>query len=103
MGSPITFSGFNNIDFGAVLNAIIQQERAPIVAIEAQRTSLKAKDSAFATFATRLAALESAAADLADSDTLSRVSATSSDDTAVGISTGSATATGSYDVVVSEL
>jgi len=34
MGSPITFSGFNNIDFGSVLNAIIQQERQPIACFE---------------------------------------------------------------------
>ena len=103
MGSPISFSGFNNIDFGVVLNAIMQQERAPIAAIEAQQTALKAQNSAFATLATRLAALESAIEDLADSDQLSKVSATSSDESAVGISTGSATATGTYDVVVSEL
>lgn len=103
MGSPITFSGFNNIDFGSVLNAIMQQERAPIAAIEAQRTTLQAQNSAFATFATKLAALESAVEDLAATDQLSRVKATSSDDTAVGISAGSATATGSYEVVVSTL
>ena len=103
MGSPITFSGFNNIDFGVVLNAIMLQERAPIAAFEAQRETLKAQDSAFATFATRLAAVESAVADLADSGQFTKVSATSSDETAVGISAGSATATGSYEVVVTSL
>ena len=103
MGSPITFSGFNNIDFGVVLNAIMQQERAPIAAFEAQRNTLKAHDSAFATFATRLAALESAVEDLAAGEELSRVSAASSDETAVGISAGSAGAPGTYEVVVSDL
>ena len=39
MGSPITFSGFNNVDFGSVLNAIMQQERAPVAAYEQQRTA----------------------------------------------------------------
>jgi flagellar hook-associated protein 2 len=103
MGSPITFSGFNNIDFGTVLNAIMQQERAPIAAIEAQRTSLQAQNSAFSTLATKLAALKTAASDLAAADNTTRVSATTSDDTAVGISTGSASVTGRYEVVVSEL
>ena len=103
MGSPITFSGVNNIDFGSVLNAIMQQERAPIAAIEDQRTSLQAKNTAFAAFATKLAALKSAASDLSSTDDASRVSATSSDDAAVGISTSSASVTGRYDVVVSEL
>ena len=103
MGSPITFSGFNNIDFGTVLNAIMQQEHAPIDTIEAQQKSLQTKNSAFATLATKLAALKTAAADLTSSDNTSRVTANSSDATAVGISTGSASITGRYDVVVSEL
>ena len=103
MGSPITFSGFNNIDFGSVLNAIMQQERAPIVRIEAQKATLQAQNSAFSTLATKLGALKTAAADLASSDNTSRVSATSSDPAAVGISTSSASVTGRYDVVVAEL
>lgn len=103
MGSPITFSGFNNIDFSAVLSAIMQQERAPIAAIEAQRTTLKAQDSAFSTLATRLAALKSAVADLADSDQLQRVSATSSDEASVGVSAGQASVAGRYEVQVQKL
>ena len=103
MGSPITFSGFNNIDFGTVLNAIMQQEHAPIDAIEAQQKSLQTKNSAFATLATKLGALKTAAADLSDSDNTDKVSATSSDTSAVGISAGSASVTGRYDVVVSQL
>ena len=103
MGSPITFSGFNNIDFSIVLNAIMQQERAPIVRIEAQKATLQAQNSAFSTLATKLGALKTAAADLASSDNTSRVSATSSDPAAVGISTSSASVTGRYDVVVTEL
>ena len=103
MGSPITFSGFNNIDFGTVLNAIMQQERQPIATIEAKQKTLQAQNSAFATLATKLAALKTAAADLSSSDNTAKVSATSSDATAVGISTGSASVTGRYDVVVSEL
>jgi flagellar hook-associated protein 2 len=103
MGSPITFSGFNNIDFGVVLNAIMQQERAPIAAIEAQRTALRAQNTAFSTLATRLGSLKTAVSALAGSDNVSKISATSSDDAAVGISTGAAAVTGRYEVVVSEL
>lgn len=103
MGSPITFGGFNNIDFGLVLNAIMQQERAPLAAVESQKTALEAQDSAFSTFATRLGALESAVAALAGGGSLSKVAATSSNEEAVGISTGSASISGRYEVVVSEL
>ncbi|HEY0872341.1 MAG TPA: flagellar filament capping protein FliD [Vicinamibacterales bacterium] len=103
MGSPITFSGFNNIDFGVVLNAIMQQERAPLAAVESQKTALQAQDSAFATFATKLGALESAVATLGGADSLAMVAATSSDDTAVGVSSGSGSIPGRYEVVVSSL
>jgi flagellar hook-associated protein 2 len=103
MGSPITFGGFNNIDFGLVLNAIMQQERAPLTAVETQKTALQAQNSAFATFATRLGALESAVAALAGDDSLAKVAATTSDAEAVGISTGSASTAGRYEVVISDL
>src|SRR5262245_28245532 len=103
MGSPITFGGFNNIDFSIVLNAIMQQERLPLTALETQKKTLEAQNTAFATYATRLGALESAAETLAKSTSLSRVSATVSDSSAVGISTGSSTITGRYEVAVTEL
>lgn len=103
MGSPITFSGFNNVDFGVVLNAIMQQESAPLTAIQTQRSTLQAQNTAFATFATRIGALESAAHSLAQGQGLSTVAATASDPTAVGISTGSSTITGRYEVSVTEL
>ena len=103
MGSPITFGGFNNIDFGVVLNAIMQQERAPLTALETQRTRLEAQNSAFATYASRLASLESAAESLAKTDGLSRVAATVTDSSAVGISSGSSTITGRYEIAVTDL
>lgn len=103
MGSPISFSGFNNIDFGVVLNAIMQQERVPLSAIEARRTGLQAQNSAFSALAGRLATLESAAERLASGEALSQVAATSSDESAVGVSASGASASGRYDVVVTEL
>ena len=33
MGSPITFSGFNNIDFASILNTILTAARIPSTAI----------------------------------------------------------------------
>ena len=45
MGSPITFSGFNQIDFNVVLNAIMQQESLPLQALQAKQTALQATDS----------------------------------------------------------
>ena len=39
MSSPITFSGFNSIDFNQILNAIMTAERAPMTALETQVVS----------------------------------------------------------------
>jgi flagellar hook-associated protein 2 len=103
MGSPISFSGFNNIDFGAVLNAIMLQERQPLTAIETQRTALQAQNTHFSTLATKLGALQSAADDLTETESLTAVAATSSDPTAVGISAGNASVAGSYSVAVTDL
>ena len=30
MGTPISFSGFNNIDFSSIVNAIVQQDSQPL-------------------------------------------------------------------------
>lgn len=103
MGSPITFSGFNQIDFNSILNAIMLQERQPVTALEAQRTSLKSQQTAFTTLATKLAALESAARDLASTTAFGGRTATSSDSAAVALSATGAAATGTYDVVVTDL
>ena len=88
MGSPVTLSGFNNIDFGSVLNALMQQERIPVTQLESQQTALKAQQTAFGTFATRLAALESAAEDLTRATAFQGRSASVSNTSALTASTG---------------
>ena len=60
MSSPITFSGFNNIDFSQVLNALMAQERQPVTQLTTQQTALNNQKAFFATFASKLAGLESA-------------------------------------------
>ena len=60
MGSPITLSGFNNIDFSQVLNALMAQERLPVTQLTTQQTALTNQKGFFATFASKLASLESA-------------------------------------------
>jgi Flagellar hook-associated protein 2 N-terminus len=62
MASGITFSGFNNIDFSYILNAIMQQESQPVVTLQAQQRALQSQQSAFSTLASKLSALETAMA-----------------------------------------
>ena len=103
MGSPITLSGFNKIDFNMILSAVMEQERAPIRSLEAQKKSFETQNTAFGTFAGKLATLETAVKNLADVASLAKLTATTSDSTAVGVSTTSGTVSGTYDVVVNEL
>jgi len=103
MGSPITFSGFNNIDFGQILNAIMTAERAPLNALETQKTTLNQQGTAFTTLASKLGALESAIETLADEDGFSVYAATSGSPENVGVSTTSGGVAGTYEVVVSVL
>lgn len=102
MGSPITFSGFNSIDFNMILNAVMAQERTPLTRLETQRNTLETQNSAFATLAGKLTSLESAVDNLKKDDSLAFLTATSTD-SGVGVSATGGTVTGTYDIVVSEL
>jgi flagellar hook-associated protein 2 len=103
MSSPITLSGFNNIDFNVVLNAIMQQERVPVTQLETQKKALEAQKSEFGTLASKLAALESAAEDLAAAQSLDATTATVSDTTRLTASSTGTAPEGTYEVLVQQL
>jgi flagellar hook-associated protein 2 len=103
MSSPITLSGFNNIDFSSVLNALMAQERIPVTRLETQRTALTNQKTFFTTFASKLAGLESAVASLTAVNAFDGRSATVSDPTAASVQVGGTTPRGSYSVAVSSL
>src|SRR5918995_932146 len=54
MGSPITFSGFNKIDWNAILDAVMAQERQPFTRLETQKTTLQTQNTQFSTLAGNL-------------------------------------------------
>jgi flagellar hook-associated protein 2 len=103
MASGITFSGFNNVDFSYILNAIMQQESQPVVTLQAQQRALQSQQSAFATLASKLTSLETAMKPLSDRDRFGGRTATSTNTAAVAVSASSAASVGAYDIVVSEL
>lgn len=103
MGSPITFSGFNNIDFGSILNTIMAAERMPLTALQTQKTELNQQGTAFTTLASKLGALKSAVDTLTDSNGFNIYAAASGSPENVGVSTTSGGVAGLYEVVVSEL
>jgi len=97
----ITLSGFNNIDFSSILEAVMVQERVPFTALGSKKTLLQQQNSQLGALAGKLSSLQSAADNLKSPDSLSVLSATSSDPATVGVSTSSGSAAGVYDVVVS--
>lgn len=102
MSSPITFSGFNNIDFNQVLNALMQQASAPLTALQDRQKALRSQITSFDTLGANVSSLRSAADALSSLSSLSTVSGTSSDN-AVSVSTSTGAQAAHYDVVVNEL
>ena len=103
MGSPVTFSGLNGIDFGMILDTIMRQERQPLTRLETQKTTYKGQTTAFANLAAKLGTLQDAGDSLGEDNGLAVLKATSSDTTAVGVSATSGTLEGTYAVAVTDL
>lgn len=104
MGSSgITFSGFNKVDFNLILDAVMEQERAPLRSLETRKRSLETQQGHFRTFSAKVAPLQSAADELSKGDAFGGRSAANTDTTAVTISTSSSSTLGTYDIVITEL
>lgn len=103
MGSGITFSGFNGIDFNVVLTAIMQQESQPLTSLQSRQSALRSQVSSLTTLQSKLSALESAATALDTPSEAASYKATSGDTTAIGASATSSAVAGRYDLVVTEL
>jgi flagellar hook-associated protein 2 len=103
VSSPITFSGFNNIDFNVVLNALMAQASQPLVALQNQQANLKAQSSTYDALDAQLTTLNTAASSLGTTGGSSTVVATSSDSSSVAATASAGAIVGHYDVVVQEL
>lgn len=103
MGTGISFSGFNGFDFGAMVNAIMAQERQPLTALQTQQTALKTRTEQLQTLATRVGAVESAARALTSQTGISAFAATSSDASVLGASAAAGARAGRYEVEVTAL
>lgn len=103
MGSPITFSGLNGIDFNLILTSIMSQESQPLQALQTRQAALTSRANTFGTLTTRAVALQEAAAKLSDTSQLSGFTATSSESSALSVSATAEAIPGRYDVVVNEL
>lgn len=102
MSSPITFSGFNNIDFNTVLESLMAQASQPLTNLQTQQSNLKSQVSNYGTLNTDLSALSDAADALSTLSSVTTLSGTSTDP-AVAVSTDSTAVAGHYDVTVTSI
>jgi flagellar hook-associated protein 2 len=100
--ASVTLSGFNNIDFSAILEAVMIQERVPFTALGTKKATLQQQNTQLGTLAGKLSSLQNAAERLSSPESLSVLSAASSDTALVGVSTSSGSMAGVYDVVVNQ-
>lgn len=103
MGSPITLSGFNSIDFNQILTLIMTQESQPLQALQSRQSALQTRSNTFNTLSTKASALQTSATRLSTTANLSAQAATSSHPANVTADVGTGAQTGRYDVVVSSL
>ena len=103
MSSPITLSGFNNVDFSLIIDAILEQERAPIQRLESSKFEQQSRLSAYGDLESRLSALDAARSSLADSGAFQAFSTTAADDTLLSASAGVGATEGSHSIEVTSL
>lgn len=103
MSTPITFSGFNDIDFNMVLNAMMTQASQPLTSLQSRQSALKSQLTTFDTLRTRVDSLRSAAESLGSLDAVSTTASTSTNSGAVSVSSGPGASPAHYDVIVTSL
>jgi flagellar hook-associated protein 2 len=96
-------SGFNNIDFSTIINALMAQAAEPLTNLQTQQSNLQTQKSNFSYLVSRAGSVQSAADSLVSAATSSLVSATSSDTSTVTATADNGAVAGHYDVVVQDL
>ncbi|MGE3957545.1 MAG: flagellar filament capping protein FliD [Vicinamibacterales bacterium] len=103
MSSGITFSGFNEIDFNVVINALMTQAAQPLTTLQTKQTALKSQLTTFSQLAAKVGAVQEAAEALSSTSTLATYATTVSNSSIFSASAGTSAVPGHYDIVVEEL
>ena len=103
MSSPITLSGFNNIDFKSIIDIIIKSEHQPIDRIQALQKTEQARLSAYSSLSTNLSSLQSAFEALESSSAYGNLKASSSDTTTLTVSATASASKGTFSINVISL
>ncbi len=103
MGSQITLSGFNNIDFKAITDIIIKSERQPITRLETDKRTEQNKLTAYGSLSTSLSSLRSAFDALNTTDAYEALKATASDTSVLSATATSEATPGTFTLNVTSL
>ncbi|MFN8008436.1 MAG: flagellar filament capping protein FliD [Terriglobia bacterium] len=103
MSSPITLSGFNNIDFKSIINIIMQSERQPVNNLNAQVSTQQSRLDAFGSLNTSITDLKAAFDVLKSQTSYGSLQATSSNTNVVGVHVTSSASRGSFNLDVTSL
>lgn len=99
----ISFSGLNGFDFGSIIDAIVQYESQPLIALQSQQQAVKDKDSALVQLNSFITKLQTQANALATGTAFLNTTAQSSNTAVVTTTPGSGALSGRYDLTVSAL
>lgn len=99
----ISFSGLNGFDFGSIIDAIVQYESQPLIALQSQQQAAKDKDAALVQLNNFITKLQTQANALGTGTAFSNTTALSSNTAVITTTPGSGALSGRYDVTVSAL
>ena len=93
----------SGLDINSIITQLIAVERVPLTQLQTEATAMQTKLSTYGRVQSSLTALRDAASALTKSDTWSQTVGTSSDASAVAVTTSTSTAAGQYAIQVSAL
>ncbi len=103
MSSPITLSGFNNIDFNAIKQILMQAERQPVDRLQTQKSTEQTRLTAYGSFNSRLTSLKSSLDALESLTPYGSQNATSSDASILTVNATSDASRGAFTIEVTSL
>ena len=93
----------SGLDINSIITQLVAVERVPLTNLQTESTSLQTRLSTYGKMKSAMSALRDAAAALAKADTWGQTTGSSSDASAVGVSTTTSTRAGQYAVEVQRL
>ena len=103
MLGQVNFSGFNGFDFGAITDATIEAESAPLKIIQDQEKALRDKSSELGTLDSKIGDVQKPVKDLSGDTLFTKLTADSTDINITTVTLGDGATKSDYDLNVTQL